>query len=324
MNEKILNKNNGVTTILIEKDGKKYIRKEMDLAGVDNFKSYDLFKRSIDKLKQLQLEAIPKYINSGERDNVIFLEYEYIEGKNLKELLNSGKIFTDDEVVDILVQSIEILDVLHKNNIIHRDIKSSNIILDNRNKINFIDFNSISVEQKRGGGTTVICSFGYTAPEAIYGGSNVKSDIYSLGVVLFELLTRLKPDEIMLNMNEFDFTKIENIKLRKIVESMCDINHKTRWGIKDIKRFISSSGFIGVVEYFDKGLLNSSNKLISWKVYNRKKWDTYTSMLVLNIGGLGALNYIFNDVEWLKYGTLGYIGLLAPQLILKLYTMVRR
>ena len=52
MSEKILNKNNGVTTILIENDGKKTIRKEMDLAGVDNFKSYDLFKRSIDKLKQ--------------------------------------------------------------------------------------------------------------------------------------------------------------------------------------------------------------------------------------------------------------------------------
>ena len=73
MNERVLNENNGVTTILIEKDDKKIIRKEMDLAGVDNFKSYDLFKRSIDKLKQLKLDAIPKYINSGERDNIIFL-----------------------------------------------------------------------------------------------------------------------------------------------------------------------------------------------------------------------------------------------------------
>src|SRR5499427_3725056 len=124
-----------------------------------------------------------------------FIAMEYIEGKNLKSLLADKKKFTWDEVADLIAQIGEALDYAHRKGIIHRDIKPANIILTTDGKVKITDFGIAKVASSN---LTTTGQFlgtpNYMSPEQVSGAPvDGRSDIFSLGVVLYELLTGRKP-----------------------------------------------------------------------------------------------------------------------------------
>jgi serine/threonine protein kinase len=124
-----------------------------------------------------------------------FIAMEYIEGKNLKSLLVEKKKFTWDEVADLIAQIGEALDYAHRKGIIHRDIKPANIILTTDGKVKITDFGIAKVASSN---LTTTGQFlgtpNYMSPEQVSGAPvDGRSDIFSLGVVLYELLTNRKP-----------------------------------------------------------------------------------------------------------------------------------
>src|SRR5215475_3757636 len=124
-----------------------------------------------------------------------FIAMEYIEGKTLKSLLIEKAPFTWDQVADMIAQVAEAMDYAHRKGIIHRDIKPANIIVTADEKVKITDFGIAKIASSN---LTTTGQFlgtpNYMSPEQVSGSPvDGRSDIFSLGVVLYELLTRRKP-----------------------------------------------------------------------------------------------------------------------------------
>ena len=132
----------------------------------------------------------------GEDNGNYFIVMEYVEGKSLKSLIKKRGGLTLPEVLDIMLQLTDGIACAHNSYIIHRDIKPQNILVLDDGRVKITDF-GIAQALKRGELTetnSVMGSVHYLPPEQANGtGTTIKSDIYSLGIVMFELLTGKVP-----------------------------------------------------------------------------------------------------------------------------------
>lgn len=136
-------------------------------------------------------------IGLDEPTGVSFIAMEYVEGQNLKEVLSQGRPLTFEQVGDIIAQVAEGLDFAHAKGIVHRDVKPANIILLDGNRAKITDFGIAKITSSAANLTTTGQFLGtpnYMAPEQIKGTPvDGRSDIFSLGICLYECLTRRKP-----------------------------------------------------------------------------------------------------------------------------------
>lgn len=128
----------------------------------------------------------------GEDRGHHFIVMEYVRGITLKQLINKRKALCKEEAVDIMKQTVSAIVEAHAKGIIHRDIKSQNILVKDDGTIKVVDFgiaiaqDSLQLTQK----DSVMGSVHYLAPELAKGEqASVQSDIYALGIVFFELLS---------------------------------------------------------------------------------------------------------------------------------------
>ncbi|MBD1939635.1 serine/threonine-protein kinase [Microcoleus sp. FACHB-68] len=161
-----------------------------------------LFEREAKVLQQLNHPQIPKYRDyfAVDESNLWFgLVQEYIPGSSLKQLLEEGQQFSEQQVRQIAQDVLEILIYLHelKPPVIHRDIKPSNLILGADDRVYLVDFGAVQNRPSATGATfTVVGTYGYTPLEQ-YGGQTVPaSDLYALGATLIHLLTGTAPAEL--------------------------------------------------------------------------------------------------------------------------------
>ncbi|MBD1904378.1 serine/threonine protein kinase [Funiculus sociatus GB2-A5] len=161
-----------------------------------------LFEREAQVLKQLNHSQIPQYRDyfcMDERSLWFAIVQEYIPGDSLKELLNSGKKYTETEVRKIASDVLKVLIYLHELSptVLHRDIKPSNLIWGKDGKIYLVDFGAVQDKAAKEGATfTVVGTYGY-APMEQFGGRAVPgSDLYSLGATLIHLLTGTAPADL--------------------------------------------------------------------------------------------------------------------------------
>jgi serine/threonine-protein kinase len=132
----------------------------------------------------------------GETDDGIpFLAMEYVPGASLAELLKAGRRFSLDQSMWLLAQLASAIDYAHRRDIIHRDIKPSNILVGKGEEAKVADFGVaklLGAEFTRS--QTRFGTPGYMSPEQVLGtGLTGKSDVFSLGVVAFELLSGITP-----------------------------------------------------------------------------------------------------------------------------------
>lgn len=154
------------------------------------------FQREAYAASALSHPNIVEMYDVGEDKGTYFIVMEYIEGRTLKQLLKKRGSLTSPEVVDIMLQLTDGIAHAHDMYIIHRDLKPQNIMISDDGKIKITDFgiamamNSTQVTQTN----SVMGSVHYLPPEQASGkGSTIKSDIYSMGIMLFELLTGKLP-----------------------------------------------------------------------------------------------------------------------------------
>jgi serine/threonine protein kinase len=128
---------------------------------------------------------------------VSFIAMEYVEGQNLKEVLSAGRPLSFEQAGDIIAQVAEGLDFAHAKGIVHRDVKPANIILLEGNRAKITDFGIAKITSGAANLTTTGQFLGtpnYMAPEQIKGTPvDGRSDIFSLGICLYECLTHRKP-----------------------------------------------------------------------------------------------------------------------------------
>lgn len=154
------------------------------------------FQREALNASSLSHPNIVEVYDVGEDNGQYFIVMEYIDGKNLKDLLKKRGKLTTSEVVDIMSQIADGLSVAHDSYIIHRDIKPQNIMILENGLVKITDFgiamamNATQLTQTN----SVMGSVHYLPPEQASGkGSTLKSDIYSMGILMYELLTGKLP-----------------------------------------------------------------------------------------------------------------------------------
>ena len=230
---RILGKGHFSTVYLAQDaEGNQVSIKELNLSLLDNIKSMELFEREIEIQKCLKHPLIPKFIESfqWEQDEQHFwyLVTQAIQGQTLAQLLEGGWRPPDHLIWKIAQDILEILDYLHTQTptLVHRDVKPSNILLDNENKAHLIDFGSAQNKLllQGGAGSTITGTFGYMAPEQFMGQSSPQSDLYGLGTTLIRMLSGYHPTELPLKGMGLDFESYVNCKprymtlLKKLVE----------------------------------------------------------------------------------------------------------
>ena len=130
----------------------------------------------------------------------VFIVMEYIDGFTLRELLHERGALSSEDVLRYMIPIVSALAEAHKYGIVHRDIKPENILISKDGRVKLADFGLARGEQLGATMTVessvVLGSVSYLSPEQVQRGiSDFRSDIYSVGVVLFELLTGKKPYE---------------------------------------------------------------------------------------------------------------------------------
>jgi serine/threonine-protein kinase len=149
---------------------------------------------------RLRHPAIVSVFDAGRDDDVTYLVMEKVDGINLKQCLNHGVQFSVAGAVRIVLDVLSGLEHAHSQKIIHRDIKPENILLDALGVVKLTDFGIAKMQDGADNGTQVSgLSIGtprYMSPEQVRGNEvDARSDLFSAGVLLFELLTASLPFE---------------------------------------------------------------------------------------------------------------------------------
>lgn len=130
----------------------------------------------------------------GEENGIYYIVMELVEGITLKKYIEKKVLLSYKEAVSIAIQISLGIEAAHNNHIIHRDIKPQNIIISKDGKVKVTDFGIAKAATSNTITSNVMGSVHYTSPEQARGGySDEKSDIYSLGITLFEMLTGRVP-----------------------------------------------------------------------------------------------------------------------------------
>jgi serine/threonine-protein kinase len=153
------------------------------------------FTREARALARLNHPHIVDVYDFGEAGGVFFVLIEYVDGVNLRQAMQAGGLSPRD-ALSIVPQICEALQFAHDEGVVHRDIKPENILLDQRGQVKIADFGLAKLLDQEAGGTLtdthqVMGTLRYMAPEQMEGSREVdhRADIFSLGVVFYEMLT---------------------------------------------------------------------------------------------------------------------------------------
>lgn len=154
------------------------------------------FQREALSASSLSHPNIVEIYDVGEDDGDYYIVMEYVDGKDLKQLLKKRERLTSAEVVDIMLQITSAMKEAHESLIIHRDLKPQNILIKDDGMVKITDFgiamalNATQLTQTN----SAMGSVHYFPPEQANGkGSSLKSDVYSLGIMMYELLSGTLP-----------------------------------------------------------------------------------------------------------------------------------
>lgn len=154
------------------------------------------FKREATAAASLSDNNIVTIYDVGTEDGINYIVMEYVKGKTLKDIIREKRRLSNEETVEVAIQIAKALSCAHKNNIIHRDIKPHNIMVTEDGMVKVTDFgiakasNSVTITNT----SKVLGSAHYFSPEQAKGSYvDFRTDIYSLGIVIYEMITGRVP-----------------------------------------------------------------------------------------------------------------------------------
>jgi hypothetical protein len=179
------------------KNGRKVALKLLSPAFSSDEDLLARFEREMKILKKLKNENIVQYFGGGRHGKQHFYAMELMPGGSLEELIKKKGRLPWEQVIELTLQMVNALEYAHKHQIIHRDLKPPNFLFDEAGKLKLSDFGIARDTQATAltaAGKTV-GTYAYMAPEQISGGHPIagKTDLYSLGCVMFQMLTGETP-----------------------------------------------------------------------------------------------------------------------------------
>lgn len=191
----------GMSSVYLATDiilNREVVVKMIKADPVDKEKSVRRFQREVESTIQLSHPNIVSVLDVDETEEYHILVTEVVHGPNLKEHILNNSPLDIDEVISIAMMTLRGIEHAHDRGIIHRDIKPQNILLDTNGRVKITDFGIAKAlsETRMTETNQVIGSVQYISPEQAKGhNTDERTDIYSFGVMLFELLTGHLPYE---------------------------------------------------------------------------------------------------------------------------------
>ena len=288
-----------VAKVRSNKNDKIYAMKQIDLSKIGSEKEIELCKREVLLLQKLNHPNINKYYKSFSNNNCLYIIMEFMNNGDLSGFIKAHEKFNkpvrEEEVWNILLQSMNALEYIHSKNIIHRDIKPANLFMTNDKMIEIGDFGVAAkiagIQTSVRGGAfsgTVVGTPMFMSPEILREENyDKKTDVYSMGITMFELCFFQSPKKpgISANgsviINNIALTKNQNLyspQLLKILYLMIEEDHKKRPTSSElcqmiraqyIKTFLKTSSLSAVTrclysipqltKFLNKGQQNNNN-----------------------------------------------------------------
>ena len=223
----------GITYAAVDlNSNQKVALKALSLRLTTEWKKIELFEREAKTLSGLNHPGIPRYIDyfqvDTSQDRCFYIAQQLAPGKSLAQLIENGWKPNEAQVRHIACQLLEILAYLQSllPATIHRDIKPQNIILQKNGRVFLVDFGAVqnTYHHTVSGGSTVVGTYGYMAPEQFRGKAVLSTDLYGLGTTLLFLLTQKFPSDLPRQKQKIKFRDRVSISpefadwLEKIIE----------------------------------------------------------------------------------------------------------
>jgi eukaryotic-like serine/threonine-protein kinase len=235
----------------------------LDLASHSSI--FERFKREIQLSSNITHKNILRVYDLGEGGGVKFLTMEYVRGEDLAALMRREGPLPLPRVVEIFRQMCEGLQAAHERSVVHRDLKPQNILIDDRGRVAIADFGlakSFDYASLTEAGK-VIGTPHYMSPEQVKGlDLDQRSDIYSLGIILYEMLTGTVPFtgssayEVMIQRTQrtprpaSDHNPKIPLYLSKILDKCLQIDHRLRYAsVAEILKDLDAQSFHSSLQY---------------------------------------------------------------------------
>ncbi|MGH7294828.1 MAG: serine/threonine protein kinase, partial [Polyangiaceae bacterium] len=181
-----------------KREGQAVAIKRFDVRGASSWKDVDLAEREARVLQALSHPKLPRYIDRFEADGALYLVMEKIEGESLATIRKRDGGLGEKEVLRLLHDAADVLDYLHGRSppVIHRDLKPGNVLRRPDGSFAFVDFGAVRDKLRPEGGSTVVGTFGFMAPEQFQGRALPGSDVYAMGATAITMLTGRDPEDL--------------------------------------------------------------------------------------------------------------------------------
>ena len=286
------------------KDSKEiYAGKIIDKNKLKGEKSLENIINEIKIQNSLDYPKIVKVEDKLEDDKNVFIVMELCQNKTLRNLIQKRKHLTELEVQCYMFQIIQGLKYMHYRRIIHRDLKPENIFLDDKSDLKIGDFGyAVKLSSKDEKRKSILGTIFYCAPEVIdrknYDGYSFKADIWSLGVIMYNLLTGILPffdinDNIYSKIIDGSFSFPDDIEIGKaakdLIKQILEVNPKKR---PDLNQILSH-------EFFH---MNKFPKSLSLKDdFDKNDFGKEKDLDKSEIKGIELYKLPTQDIEEVKY-----------------------
>ena len=267
------------------------------------------FKREAQTAANLNHPNIVQIFDWGVEGNEPYFVMEFIEGTTLSTVISKNKKINITDVLHIGAQVSSALQAAHESNLVHRDIKPGNIMITPNGKIKVTDFGIVSIQNENSDMTksgTILGTANYISPEQAQGTSvSSKSDLYSLGIVMYEMLSGRTPfiGETPISIATQHLTEkprplvelVENIPsgIDKIILKLLNKKPESRFkSAEDLRAaLIQQKSYLQMNET-KENLINLTNP----KIRLRLTLPVLIMSLLLIVGSLNVLRNIFNNL----------------------------
>ena len=186
-------------------------------------------------------DRIPQLLAYFEENAEFYLVQEFIEGHDLSQELITGKTLSEDEVILILQEILTILEFVHQQRVIHRDVNPRNLLRRQQDsKLVLIDFGAVKqittqviTPEGKTKSTVAICTPGYIPGEQAHGTPKFSSDIYAVGIIALQYLTGLSPEQLEKDADTNEIIWQNQVKLSpeftKFVDKMVCYDFRQRY-----------------------------------------------------------------------------------------------
>jgi hypothetical protein len=178
------------------KTGARVAVKLFDLGKAKDWKAQELFDREVQTLKRLNHKGIPQFMDvvGDDETGARALVMTHVAGDTLAEVLKRDGSVPEKRLWSFAVDAANILAAVHGEGVVHRDLKPENFILKPDGTLAVVDFGGVG-RVRAAAGSTVVGTFGYMAPEQLYGAQTPATDLYALGATLLTLATGKSPED---------------------------------------------------------------------------------------------------------------------------------